>query len=156
MYDDRIYVSSLNALRLWIVQDHHDALTAGHSERSKTLKLISWQYFWSSMCRDVEKFCRNCHTCKRSQTSRHASYETLRPLSIPTDPWRDLSMDFVTKLSWFNEFNAILVIVCRLTKMQHLILCRDITTAKQLADLYVRHVFRLHGLSEIIVSDRET
>jgi hypothetical protein len=130
MYDDRIYVSSLNALRLRIVQDHHDAPAAGHSERSKTLKLISRQYFWPSMCRDVEKFCRNCHTCKRSQTSRHAPYGTLRSLLISTDSWRDLSMNFVTRLSWFNRFNAILVILCRLIKIRPLILCRDITTAK--------------------------
>jgi hypothetical protein len=156
VYDDRIYVLNLNALRLRIIQDHHDSLTGDHSERSKTLKLISRQYFWPSMRRDIEKFCRNCHVCKRSQTSCHASYETLRLLSVSAGSWKDLSINFVTELSWLNEYNAVLVIVCRLTKIRHLIHCRDTTTAKQLTDLYVRHVFRLHNLSQIIVSDRET
>jgi len=65
-------------------------------------------------------------------------------------------MDFITRLPWSNGFNAILIVVCRLTKMHHLILYRDTYTAEQLADLFVRHVFHLHGLPESIISDRST
>jgi len=65
-------------------------------------------------------------------------------------------MDFVTGLPWSNGCNAILVVICRLTKMRHLVPCRDSTTAEQLADLYIRHVFRLHGLPRTVVSDRGT
>ena len=65
-------------------------------------------------------------------------------------------MDFITGLPWSNGFNAILVVVCRLTKMQHFIPCRDTCTAEQLADLYARHIFRLHGLPKTIVSDLGT
>src|SRR5436305_10355508 len=63
-------------------------------------------------------------------------------------------MNFVTGLPWSNGYNAVLNVVDRLTKMRHLIPCRDTVTAEQLADLYVRHVFRLHGLPTFIVSDR--
>jgi len=38
--------------------------------------------------------------------------------------------------------------------MRHLIPCRDTCTAEQLAELFVRHVFRLHGLPRTVVSDR--
>ncbi len=65
-------------------------------------------------------------------------------------------MDFVTGLPWSDGYNAILVVTCRLTKMRHLIHCRDTTTAEQLAELFLEHVFRLHGLPRSIISDRGT
>jgi transposase InsO family protein len=40
--------------------------------------------------------------------------------------------------------------------MRHLIHCRDTTTAEQLAELFLEHIFRLHGLPRTIVSDRGT
>lgn len=40
--------------------------------------------------------------------------------------------------------------------MRNFIPCRDTCTAEQLADLYARHIFRLHGLPQSIISDRGT
>ena len=40
--------------------------------------------------------------------------------------------------------------------MRHLIPCRNTCTAEQLADLYARHIFWLHGLPESIISDQGT
>jgi len=63
-------------------------------------------------------------------------------------------MDFVIGLLEDSGFNAILMVVDRLTKMRHLIPCRDTCTACDLAILYLTHVFRYHGLPLSIVSDR--
>jgi len=63
-------------------------------------------------------------------------------------------MDFIVGLPWSNGFNAVLVVVCRLTKMRHFIPCRDTTSSQDFAQLYVDNVFRLHGLPTSIVSDR--
>src|SRR5437016_8365226 len=63
-------------------------------------------------------------------------------------------MDFMVGLSWSNEFNAILNMTCRLTKMHHLIPYRDNTFVEQLAELYIRHIFRFHNLPNTVVSDR--
>jgi hypothetical protein len=38
--------------------------------------------------------------------------------------------------------------------MRHFIPCRDTCSAEELADLYARHIFRLHGLPKTIISDR--
>jgi transposase InsO family protein len=65
-------------------------------------------------------------------------------------------MDFVTGLPWSDGYNAILVVTCQLTKMRHLVHYRDTTTAEQLAELFLEHVFRLHGLPRLIVSNRGT
>ena len=67
-------------------------------------------------------------------------------MPIPDGTWRHISMDFIVGLLWSNGYNAILVVVCRLTKMRHFIPCRDTCTVEQLADLYARNIFHLHGL----------
>ena len=78
----------------------------------------------------------------------------IRPLEIPDQPWQHLTMDFVTGLPEDSGFNTILMIVDRLTKMRHLIPCSDTCMAKDLAQLYIAHIFRYHGLPTSIVSDR--
>jgi hypothetical protein len=63
-------------------------------------------------------------------------------------------MDFVTGLPWSNGCDAIWVVVDRLSKEQHLVLCRTDVNAKELANLFIAHIFRLHGLLLTIISDR--
>ena len=155
-YRDRLYVPEHRPLRLRIMEDHHSSAVAGHPGRSKTLELICRTYYWPKMHQDVDRFVRNCHTCQRSRTSRHAPYGITRPLPIPERAWQDVSLDFVVGLPWSEGFNAVLVVVCRLTKMRHLIPCRDSCTAENLADLYLRNVARYHGLPKTIISDRGT
>jgi hypothetical protein len=57
-------------------------------------------------------------------------------------------MDFVTGLpkSTDKEYDTIWVVVDRLTKTRHLVPCHSTVDAQGLADLFLQHVFRLHGL----------
>ena len=81
-------------------------------------------------------------------------------------------MDFITGLpdskppvfetpgtsdSNIHGFNAILVVVDRLTKMVHYIPAReDEASSEKVARLYFDNNFRLHGLPDSIISDRGT
>ena len=63
-------------------------------------------------------------------------------------------MDFVEGLPESDGFDAIWVVVGRLTKQRHFVPCRSDIDAAGLADLFLLHVFRLHGLPLSIISDR--
>jgi hypothetical protein len=63
-------------------------------------------------------------------------------------------MDFIVGLPESERFNAVWVVVDRPTKMQYLVPCTDKVDQKVLEEMYVKEVFRLHGLAETIVSDR--
>jgi hypothetical protein len=63
-------------------------------------------------------------------------------------------IDFITSLPNSRGYDAIWVVVDRLTKMRHLILCSTTIDAEGLANLFMTHIFRLHGLPDTIVSDR--
>ena len=106
------------------------------------------------MRKDVRRYIRNCHVCQRSRTPRHRPSGVLRPLPIPDRPWSSISMDFVTGLPWSDGNDAIWVVVDRLTKMRHFVPCRTTTSAPDLANLFLHHVWKLHGLPNDIISDR--
>ena len=152
-YQNRLFVPDHEPLRLHVIQQHHDTPAAGHPGRSKTLELIQRTYYWPGLRKDTERFVRNCHPCQRSRTARHAPFGILRPLAIPDRPWSSISMDFVTGLPWSEGSDAIWVVVDRLTKGRHFVPCRSTIDAKDLADLFLLHVFQLHGLPSDIVSD---
>jgi hypothetical protein len=63
-------------------------------------------------------------------------------------------MDFITDLPLSRCFDAILVVVDRLTKMAHFIPCNKTATSADTARLVMDNVVRLHGLPDDIVSDR--
>ena len=76
------------------------------------------------------------------------------PNSIPEKPWTHISADFITKLPLAQEYNLILVVVDRLTKMVHFIPTTEKTSAEGLARLFRDNVWKLHGLPESIISNR--
>ena len=65
-------------------------------------------------------------------------------------------MDFITKLSRTAKgFDAIWVIVNRLTKSAHFPPIWESSSAEKLADLYIREIVARHGVPFSIVLDRD-
>jgi len=76
------------------------------------------------------------------------------PNSILEKPWSHISADFIMKLPLVQEYNSILVIVDRLTKMVHFIPTMEKTLAEGLARLFRDNVWKLHRLPKSIILDR--
>ncbi|KAH0602478.1 uncharacterized protein H6S33_008817 [Morchella sextelata] len=102
-------------------------------------------------CTEVEV--RNCHPCQRTKPNTHGKLGVLRPLPIPEQPWQEVSMDFVTGLPESEEYNVIMVVVDRLTKMQHLLPYNTTVNSEDVAQLYLRNIWKLHGLLIHVTSD---
>jgi len=153
-FRERKYVPEDPELQLRLIREHHDVPLAGHPGRSKTFDLLSRQYYWKTMRKQVDRYVRSCAECQKSRTSRHASFGVLRPLSVPEKPWEDISMDFVTGLPECGGYDAIWVVVDRLSKMRHFIPCKTTIDARGLAEMFLKEVVRLHGVPRTIISDR--
>ncbi|MBW0543496.1 hypothetical protein O181_083211 [Austropuccinia psidii MF-1] len=96
----------------------------------------------------------SCQQCSRNKNINHNKFGLLKPLQIPSGPWNSLSMDFITQLPLSSNFDSILVVVDRFSKMSILIPAYSTITALDLAQLFISHVFSKHGLPISIVSDR--
>ena len=65
-------------------------------------------------------------------------------------------MDYVTGLLESDGYNAILIIVDRLTKKRYYVSCiaaEEDISVEVIAGLLIREVFRIHGLSAFIISN---
>ncbi|CAM8902662.1 unnamed protein product [Rhodiola kirilowii] len=64
-------------------------------------------------------------------------------------------MDFITQLPPSGGHIVILVVVDRLTKYNHFRPLPSGFTAEKVARVFVKDICRLHGIPNIIVSDRD-
>ncbi len=159
-FKKKLWVFESDQLKLNIIRKIHDQSASEHSDIRRTCKYLHKWYYWSQMKETVERYVRNCHICKRSKASRDKYSRLLNSLSISNRSWMNIIMNFVTKLSKIkNDFNAILMIMNRLTKMHHYVSCiieKENTFVEKTTRLLIDHVWKLHELSNTIISDRES
>ncbi|PHJ24861.1 retrotransposon ty3-gypsy subclass [Cystoisospora suis] len=89
------------------------------------------------MDRDIENFVKSCVACARGKASHQKGGGLLHPLAIPVAAWEEIRMDLILGLPTTREgHDAIVTIVCRLTKMAHFIPCVHTISAQELAKMY--------------------
>ena len=145
----------ISSLRELLVREAHGGGLMGHFGVRKTLDVLTEHFFWPHMRRDVERVCGKCITCKQAK-SRVLPHGLYTPLPIPSEPWVDLSMDFVLGLPRSKRGkDSVFVVVDRFSKMAHFIPCHKSDDANNIADLFFKEIVRLHGMPKTIVSDRD-
>jgi hypothetical protein len=71
---------------------------------------------------------------------------TLYPLPIPPRPWHTVGLDYLTHVHVSNGFDSVLIVVENLTRVAFFLLCIESVTAEEIAHLFLKGVYRLHGL----------
>jgi len=74
--------------------------------------------------------------------------------SILEKAWTHISADFITKLPLVQDYDSILVVADRFTKIAHFVPTTERTSMEGLAQLFRDNVWKLHGLPDSIISDR--
>ncbi|KAJ9525459.1 hypothetical protein QJQ45_003135 [Haematococcus lacustris] len=152
---DLVVVPNVPELREHILHEMHDAAYAGHVGMTKTLERVTRVFWWNTVRADVRDYVGTCDACQRDKSSNSKPGGLLRPLTIPGYRWEHVSMDLVTKLpTGTHGYDAICVIVDRLSKMVHFVPCKESMNAMAFTRLFINNVFRLHGLPAEVLTDR--
>jgi len=119
------------------------------------VEIISRDFYWKGLTSWINDYVRSCDECQHNKSPRHARYGLLQPLQVPYAAWYSISTDFITHLPESQGHTQIMVVVDRFTKMAHFIGLPENATAKDVADAFLREVWKLHGLPSEIVSDMD-
>jgi hypothetical protein len=143
------------SMRELLVREAHGGGLMGHFGIKKTLDILHEHFFWPKMKKDVNRICGRCITCRKAK-SKVLPHGLYTPLPVPSEPWVDISINFVLGLPRTKRGrDYIFVVVDRFSKMTHFIPCQKTDDATNIADLFFREIVRLHGVPRSIVSDRD-
>jgi hypothetical protein len=138
-----------------LLQEYHSSPIGGHSGFFRTYKKLGALVYWESMKKDIQQFVASCEICQQNKYQTLSPAGLLQPLPIPTQVWKDISMDFIEGLPRSHGKDTIFVVVDRFTKYAHFIALSHPFTAKSVAEVFVQEIVRLHGFPATIVSDRD-
>ena len=81
--EGKVYVPKDEELRVEIIQLHHDVLAAGHRGRWKTVELVTRNYWWPGVTRDVGKYVEECDLCQRMKNRTEELAGKLKLSEVP-------------------------------------------------------------------------
>ena len=156
LFKGRLVVPRDEGLRREILEEAHQSRFTMHPGSTKMYRDLRKIFWWKRMRVECAKFVSQCLVCQQVKAERKKQAGLLQPLEVPEWKWEHITMDFVTALPRTQaRFDAVWVVVDRLTKSAHFLPYRMTFRMDQMADLYLREIVRLHGVPVSIVSDRD-
>src|SRR5258707_6075993 len=83
------------------------------------LELVLWNYWWPGLSRYVAKFIAGCNACNQMKTFPTQKVGKLIPNKVPDRCWQVISVDMIGELPDSKGYNAVLMVVDRLSKRIH-------------------------------------
>ena len=141
--------------------------TYAHPGIDKTVQLFNCKFvvpdpeFTQSKLKEtVSKVVGHCRVCQTAKHRKGVQPDTLDHYPIPDNIFDSIAVDFLDLTgNPFTEgkveYNYVLVVVCRLYGYIIAIPCHNTLTSKELARIFVHHIFPHWGLPSVIFSDND-
>ena len=142
-----MYVLKDKVLRVEIIWLHHDVSVAGHKEKWKMMELVTRNYWWPEVIRDVDIY-------EWMKNRIEVPVEKLKLSEVLEKPWIHLVVDFIAKLLLVAGKDAIIVVCDRLSKITYFVVIKEGTSAEELARLFRDNMWKLHRLLESVILNR--
>jgi len=152
--EGKVYVLKDEELRIEIIWLHHNIPVAEHREKWKTMKLVTRNYWWLGVMRDVGKYVEGYNICQRMKNRIEVPAGKIKLSEVLKKLWTYIIVDFITKLLVMARKDTILVVCNRLSKMMHFVTTTERMSAEGLVRLFINNIWKLHRLLESIVSNR--
>ncbi|POW13130.1 hypothetical protein PSHT_07866 [Puccinia striiformis] len=172
LLDGLLYRRTANHCALVLVsEDHiktmlhecHDAISAGHFSKDRTLERLRILAWWPGWTERVERYCSSCDRCQKANRATGKRFGLLQTIEEPKQRWEVINMDFVTALppGGKDNFNAVLVVVDRFSKRARFLPCYKDNTALDVALLFWNSIIndvgcpKTDGLAERMIQTLE-
>ena len=106
------------------------------------------------MKREAAEYVARCLTCQQVKATHQHPIGLLQPIPIPKWKWETITMEFITELPRTRKQNdSIMVVVDKLSKVAHFIPVHSTYKAVNIGDIFMKEIFRLHGIPKIVIID---
>ena len=137
-----------------VLQLAHTIPLGGHLGKKKTSAKIMKRFYWPTLYRDVEDFCRSCAKCQKAG-HRRVRRAPLVPLPIIAEPFERIAMDVVGPLPRSRAGHRYVLVVCDYaTRYPEAVAMRSVD-AENVAEELVR-IFSRVGIPKEILTDQGT
>ena len=156
-FKERSWIPLYGGIRDLIMHESHKSKYSIHPGSDKMYQDLKKLYWWPDMKAEIARYVSKCLTCSKVKAEYQKPSGLLQQPEIPQWKWERITMDFVTKLpKTAGGYDAIWVIVDRLTKSAHFIPIRETYSMDQLTRLYIKEIVSKHGAPVSIISDRDS
>ena len=85
--EGKVYILKDKKLRAEVIWVHHNVLAAGYGGQWKMVELVTRNYWWLGVMRDVRKYVEGCDLCQRIKNRMKELVEKLKLNKVPEKPW---------------------------------------------------------------------
>ena len=73
--EEKVYMLKNEKLRIEIIWLHHNVLVVRHKKRWKTVELVTKNYWWLEVTKNIGKYVKECDLCQRMKNRTKTSAE---------------------------------------------------------------------------------
>jgi len=81
--EGKVYMLKNEELRAEVIQLHYNILATGHRGRWKTVELVTRNYWWPGVTRDVGKYVKGWNLCQRMKNRTEEPAGKLKLSKVP-------------------------------------------------------------------------
>ena len=146
-----------SSMQQGIMEEIHKSMSgSAHGGFEQTYGIIANGFFWPKMTQDIKKSVSSCPICQKIKHTCHLPYGLLQPIPIPNQPFKVVTMDFISELPKSQGHNSIFVLICKLMKYTFFIPCDTNLTEKGAVKLFFNKIVTHVRLPKQIISDCDT
>ncbi|GJW17487.1 putative reverse transcriptase domain-containing protein [Tanacetum coccineum] len=153
----RSWIPCFGDLRELIMNESHKSKYSVHPKSDKMYQDLKKLYWWPNMKAEIATYVSKCLTCAKAKAKYQKPSGLLVQHVIPIWKRENITMDFVTKLpKTASGQDTIWVIVDRLAKFAHFLPMKETDSMEKLTRQYLKEVVSRHGVTILIISDRDS
>ena len=151
---DTLRVCVPSSQRNLILRVMHDLPLGMHQGTAKMYALMATRFYFPKMAERVRAYIESCEHCQRNKAYTRNTRGVPRPSDVPFRRFDVMALDIVSGFpATKTGFDAIVVFTDRLTKRVYIEPCTKTASARDLALIFFRTVFRSQGMPRVLLSD---